>query len=349
MNSKRTVYAGNIAIGGPNPVIIQSMVNKHLDDSGKILEHIDILKEAGCQLIRIAYPSSEFKRDFSYIVKHSSMPVIADIHFDYKLAIEAIEIGAAKIRINPGNIKKRNLKQIIHVAKSASTPIRIGVNSGSLESDMLKKYHHPVPDALVESALNSIEFFRENDFEDIVVSIKSSDVKFMYESNLKLAEKCDFPIHLGVTEAGGMMRGSIKNAAGISSLLLNHVGDTIRVSLSADPIEEIKVAKIILKSLHLYNGAPDVIACPTCSRTTFDVIQIQEEVEKILEHSKKNITIAVMGCVVNGPGEAREADLGITGTPVNCILFKQGKIIFSGTKEEVMDKLVKEVELYEEN
>ncbi len=349
MNSEKSVLVSGIPIGGKHPIVIQSMVNTILSDKEKTLKQIELLKDEGCQLIRIAYSDRKFYNDFKYIIDNATMPVIADIHFDYKLAIEAIEAGASKIRINPGNIKKRNLVSIIKAAKTNKVPIRIGVNSGSLESELLMKYGHPVPEALVESAVNAVRFFENNDFDNIIISIKSSDVTFMYKANIILKEQIPYPIHLGVTEAGGIIRGTVKNSAGIASLLLNGVGDTIRISLSASPIEEIKIAKMLLKSLHLYENAPDIIACPTCSRTTFDVISMQSEIEKIFSRSDKNITIAIMGCVVNGPGEAKEADFGITGTTSQCILFKKGEIIFTGNKDAVLEKLYKEVEKNEKN
>lgn len=349
MNSKKTVFVSKIPIGGKHSIVIQSMVNTVISDRQKTLKQIELLKDEGCQLIRIAYSDRKFYNDFKHIVDNSVLPVIADIHFDYKLAIEAIEAGASKIRINPGNIKKCNLLSIINAAKTNKVPIRIGVNSGSLESELLVKYGHPVPEALVESAVNAIHFFEEQGFDNIIVSIKSSDVIFMYEANILLKKQIPYPIHLGVTEAGGIIRGAVKNSAGIASLLLNGIGDTIRVSLSASPIEEIRVVKMLLKSLHLYENAPDIIACPTCSRTTFDVISMQNEIEEIFSKSSKNITIAIMGCVVNGPGEAREADFGITGTDSQCILFKKGEIIFKGNRDDVLEKLYKEVEKNEKN
>lgn len=349
MSSQKTVLVGNVPIGGNNPVIIQSMVNTKIEHREDTIGQIERLKEAGCRLARVAYPSMKYSDDLRYIIGHSPLPVIADIHFDYKLAIDAIKAGAAKIRINPGNIGNKHMPEIIDAAGNANIPIRIGVNSGSLEKEFLEKYGHPVPEALVDSAVKSLKLFEERGFENIIVSIKSSDVKFMYMANMQLARVIDYPIHLGVTEAGGLIRGTVKNSAGIAALLLQNVGDTIRVSLSAEPEEEVHIGKMILKSLHMYSDAPDVISCPTCSRTTFDVISVQEEVEHLLSRSDKNITVAVMGCVVNGPGEAREADFGITGTESQCILFRKGKIIFKGSKDAVFNELVKGVNSYEKD
>ncbi|MFO8062574.1 MAG: flavodoxin-dependent (E)-4-hydroxy-3-methylbut-2-enyl-diphosphate synthase [bacterium] len=349
MNAERTVYVGDVPIGGSHPVVIQSMINTDLKERDRSLDQITRLHESGSRIVRIAYPGSQYRDDFEYIVSRAPCPVIADIHFSADLAVEAMDMGASKIRINPGNIKRRNLKRIIDKARLCNVPIRIGVNSGSLEKDLLEKYGHPVPDGLVESALRSIAFFEENDFDNIVLSVKSSDVNFMIESNVKLARKTDYPIHLGVTEAGGLIRGTVKNSIGIGYLLKNNIGDTVRVSLSTEPEKEIEVAKKMLKALHLYGNAPDVISCPTCSRSTFDVAGMQETVEKHLENVKKDITVAVMGCVVNGPGEAKEADFGITGSLNECVLFRKGEIIFKGNPENAIKKLLEEVDRYEKD
>ncbi len=345
MNSKRTVYVGNIPIGGKHPVVIQSMTNTKTEDYKSTLEQINNLYRKGAQIVRVSYPDIKCKDSLKKIVKYSPCPIIADIHFDYKLAISAIDIGCAKIRINPGNISKRNLSEIIKVAKEKDVPIRIGVNGGSLEKEILKKYNYPSSDALFESIKKSVEFFLDKGFDKLVLSVKSSDVIEMIKANLKLKE-LDFPVHLGVTEAGGLLRGSIKNSIGISYLLLNGVGDTIRVSLSDSPIYEIDTAKIILSSIHMSSNVPDVIACPTCSRTTFDVVSVQKEVEKILENVNKNVKVAVMGCVVNGPGEAKDADIGITGGQGIGVLFKKGEIIKKGPIDEVLKNFYEELKKY---
>ncbi len=343
MSSKKTVYVGNVPIGGGNPVIIQSMANTDTKDYEKTLQQIEVLHEAGASVMRVAFYDAECAGPFRRITEKAVCPVVADIHFDWKLAVSAIENGAAKIRINPGNIAKRNLLKIIDCAKANKVPVRIGVNSGSLEREILEKYSHPSPEALAESAVNAVRFFNENSMENIIISIKSSDVSDMVRANTIVSEQIEYPLHIGVTEAGGMIRGTIKNSIGIGSLLMNGIGDTIRVSLSEDPQREIETAIIILRSLHMYRNAPDIIACPTCSRSTFDVINAQKIVEEKFGRLKKDVSIAVMGCVVNGPGEAKEADYGITGAGKSCILFKEGGIVFRGTFEEVLERLEKEV------
>ncbi|MEO0281607.1 MAG: flavodoxin-dependent (E)-4-hydroxy-3-methylbut-2-enyl-diphosphate synthase [candidate division WOR-3 bacterium] len=345
MNSKKTVYVGKVPIGGKNPVVIQSMTNTKTEDYESTIRQIEDLHRRGAQIVRVSYPDIKCKDSLKKIVKNSPCPIIADIHFDYKLAISAMEIGCAKIRINPGNISKKNLLKIIKVAKERNIPIRIGVNGGSLEKEILEKYNYPNADALFESIKKSVDFFLDNDFDNLVLSVKSSDVFEMIDANMKMKE-LDFPIHLGVTEAGGLLRGSIKNSIGISYLLLNGVGDTIRVSLSESPLYEVDVAKIILSSLHINSNVPDVIACPTCSRTTFDVISVQKEVEKILENVNTKIKVAVMGCVVNGPGEAKDADLGITGGHGTGVLFKKGKIVKTGPIEEILKIFYEELKNY---
>ncbi|HAF07504.1 MAG: flavodoxin-dependent (E)-4-hydroxy-3-methylbut-2-enyl-diphosphate synthase [bacterium] len=345
MNSKKTVYVGNIPIGGKHPVVIQSMTNTKTEDYKSTLDQINQLYERGAQIVRVSYPDIKCKDSLKKIVKDSPCPIIADIHFDYKLAISAIDIGCAKIRINPGNISKRNLSEIIKVAKEKDVPIRIGVNGGSLEKEILKKYNYPSSDALFESIKKSVEFFLDKGFDKLILSVKSSDVIEMIKANLKLKE-LDFPVHLGVTEAGGILRGSIKNSIGISYLLLNGVGDTIRVSLSDSPVYEIDTAKIILSSIHMSSNVPDVIACPTCSRTTFDVVSVQKEVENILENVKSNVKVAVMGCVVNGPGEAKDADIGITGGKDIGVLFKKGEIVQKGPIDKVLKNFYEELRKY---
>ena len=347
MNSKVEVNVGGVKIGGKNRVVIQSMTNTDTHDAESTLKQINALYEAGAEIVRVAYPDKECYASFKKIIGESPCPIVADIHFDAKLAIDAIRCGAHKIRINPGNINKKSLVEIIEAAKAAGIPIRIGVNSGSLEKDILERHGSPTEEALVESAERSIQFFESNGFKNLVVSIKSSDVMHMIRSNMLLKNKCEYPIHLGVTEAGGLLRGSIKNSIGVSNLILNGVGDTIRVSLSENPEKEVEAAKIILKSMHMYTKAPDIISCPTCSRTTFDVIGTSRQIEDILKKSRKNIKVAVMGCVVNGPGESAEADFGITGSGNTCVLFKKGKIILQGDRELVYNRLLKEMEEYE--
>lgn len=348
MNSNVEVSIGRVKLGAGNPVVIQSMTNTDTHDYKSTLKQIGEMYESGAELVRVAYPDRECMEPFRKITSSAPCPIIADIHFDAKLAVDAIKAGASKIRINPGNLSKKNILEIISAAKDSGVPIRIGVNSGSLEKDILEKYGSPTEEALAESAIRSIGFFEENGFKNLVVSIKSSDVMHMIKSNMLLKGKCSYPIHIGVTEAGGLLRGSIKNSIGISVLLLNGVGDTIRVSLSDDPSKEVEAAKMILKSMHMYSKAPDIISCPTCSRTTFDVIGTSNELEQVLKRSKKNIKVAVMGCVVNGPGESAEADFGITGSGNDCVVFKKGEIIFKGAKEPAFNRLLKEMEEYED-
>ncbi|MGE3063257.1 MAG: flavodoxin-dependent (E)-4-hydroxy-3-methylbut-2-enyl-diphosphate synthase [bacterium] len=346
MNSKKIVYVGNIPIGGGFPVVIQSMTNTDTSDSASTLKQIRQLYERGAQIVRVSYPEISCKNSFKRIIENSPCPIIADIHFDYRLAVSAIELGAHKIRINPGNMPKNNLKEIVRAAKERNVPIRIGVNSGSLEKDLLKKYNHPSKEALAESMKRSVGFFEEQGFEQIILSVKSSDVVSMIEANMLIKKLFEYPIHLGVTEAGGLLRGSVKNSIGIGNLLMNGVGDTIRVSLSDSSLYEVDVAKMILRSIHINSNSPDIISCPTCSRTTFDVIEVQKLLEKKLEKSSKNITVAVMGCIVNGPGEAREADFGITGGKEESIVFKKNRIIFKGKKKDALKVLLQEVDDY---
>ena len=346
MNSKKIVYVGNVPLGGGFPIVIQSMTNTNTADFRATIKQVKQLFERGAQLVRVSYPDISCTESMKKIIEQSPCPIIADIHFDYRLAMKAIEIGAQKIRINPGNMPKKHLEEIIKAAKERNVPIRIGVNSGSLEKDILKKYQHPSEEALVESMQRSVDFFENKGFSQLILSVKSSDVLSMVKTNMMLKKMFGYPIHLGVTEAGGLLRGSVKNSIGISYLLMNKVGDTIRVSLSDSPLYEVDVAKIILRSLHINSNTPDVISCPTCSRTTFDVIGVQKIVEKKLEKSTKNLTVAVMGCVVNGPGEAKEADLGITGSSEMGIVFKKNKIIFKGSKEDAVKILLREVDDY---
>ncbi|MDD3803500.1 MAG: flavodoxin-dependent (E)-4-hydroxy-3-methylbut-2-enyl-diphosphate synthase [bacterium] len=347
MNSRKIIYAGNVPIGGGFPVVIQSMTNTNTNDSSATLKQIKQIHERGAQLVRVSYPDKSCRTSFKKIIDNSPCPVIADIHFDYKLAVDAIELGAHKVRINPGNMPKKHLEEIIKAAKERNIPLRIGVNSGSLEKDLLKKHGHPSEDALAESMKRAVGFFEDKDFSQLVLSVKSSDVLSMIKVNMMIKKMFDYPIHLGVTEAGGLLRGSVKNSIGIASLLMKNVGDTIRVSLSDSPLYEVDVAKMILRAIHINTNSPDIISCPTCSRTTFDVIATQKTIEKMLEKSTKNVKVAVMGCVVNGPGEAREADFGITGNANEGIVFKKDKIIFRGLKEDALKVLMKEVNDYE--
>lgn len=338
---------GNFSIGGDFPVVMQSMCSTRTENVRETVEQIQRLEEAGCQMIRIAIPNMETAEKISDIKLNIHIPIVADIHFDYRLALKAIEMGADKIRINPGNIGSEDrLEQIISSAKKANAAMRLGVNAGSLEQHLWDKYSRPSPEALVESALNWIKIFEKYNFTNFVIAVKSSDVPETVQAYEMLAEKCDYPFHLGITEAGIPPYGSIKSSIGIGALLLKGIGDTIRVSITDDPVEEIKVCKMILKSLHLYNMEPEVISCPTCGRIEVDLMKLSREIEDALIKIGKPIKVSVMGCAVNGPGEAREADWGIMGGRKQAAIFRRGKIL----KWVAEDKVVKEfIQLVGEN
>lgn len=318
------------------------MCKTRTENSAATIAQILKLEKEGCKIIRVAVPNLDAASAMSHIKKKIHIPLVADIHFDYRLALEAIKNGADKVRINPGNIGgEERVSQILKSAKTAKTALRLGVNCGSLERNLLLKYGRPSPQALAESALNWIKIFEKNKFYNFVVSIKSSDVIETVEAHEILAGKCEYPFHLGITEAGLPPYGIIKSAVGIGSLLLKGIGDTIRVSLCADPVEEIKSAKQILKSLHLYNEEPEVIACPTCGRTEIDLIEIARQVEHRLLKIKKPIKVSVMGCTVNGPGEAAEADFGIAGGRKQGAIFKKGKIIKWVPEKNLVNEFIK--------
>lgn len=341
----RKVKVGSQYIGGDAPVSIQSMTNTDTRDVNATLNQINELYKAGCEIIRCAVPDMEAAKALEEICKKSPIPVVADIHFDYKLALEAIKNGVSALRINPGNIGKVDKVRIVaEAAKAKNIPIRIGVNSGSLEKDILERDGKPTAKGLVESALRHVKILEELDFYDIVISIKSSDVVMMIEAYRLMSEKCNYPLHLGVTESGTPFRGTIKSSIGLGTLLAEGIGDTIRVSLTSDPIEEIKVAKEILKSLGLRENGLQFISCPTCGRTQINLIKIAQEVEKKLESVNKNIKVAVMGCAVNGPGEAREADIGIAGGKGEGLIFKKGIIVKKVKEEDLIEELMKEIE-----
>ncbi|WP_271808623.1 flavodoxin-dependent (E)-4-hydroxy-3-methylbut-2-enyl-diphosphate synthase [Clostridium beijerinckii] len=341
----RKVKVGNVFVGGESPVTVQSMTNTRTKDVESTLNQIEKLYNAGCDIIRCAVLDMEDAESLGEITKRSPIPVVADIHFDYKLALKAIENGVSALRINPGNIGSVDRIKILKEACSEKKiPIRIGVNSGSLEKDILEKYGMPTAEGLVESALRHVKILEDLDFHDIVISIKSSSVQMMIECYRLIAEKCDYPLHLGVTEAGTIQRGTIKSSIGIGTLLAEGIGDTIRVSLTTDPIEEIKVGIEILKALGLRKKGVEFVSCPTCGRTQINLIKIAEEVEKRLENYKKDIKVAVMGCVVNGPGEARESDIGIAGGKGEGIIFKKGEIIKKVKEEDLIDALMEEIE-----
>ena len=341
----RKVKVGSCYIGGDSPVTIQSMTNTDTRDVNATLTQINALYEAGCEIIRCAVPDMKAAEALKEICERSPMPVVADIHFDYKLALAAIENGVSALRINPGNIGSvEKVKAVVEVAKAKNIPIRIGVNSGSLEKEILERDGYPTAKGLVESALKHVRILEELEFYDIVISIKSSDVTMMIDAYRLMSESCNYPLHLGVTESGTPFRGTIKSSIGLGTLLAEGIGDTIRVSLTSDPIEEIKVAKEILKALNLRKSGLQFVSCPTCGRTQINLIKIAEEVEKKLESINKNIKVAVMGCAVNGPGEAREADIGIAGGRGEGLIFKKGIIVRKVKEEDLIEELMKEIE-----
>lgn len=345
MSSKIQVKAGNVVIGGGADVSVQSMLNiPSTDIEGSVKQAIE-LEKAGCQIIRAAIPNIDAVKLIPALKEAVSVPIVADIHFDYKLALEACAAGVDKIRINPGNIGSDDrVKAVANACKTRNIPIRIGVNSGSLEKEILAKYGHPTPQALCDSALYHASLLEKFDFNDIVLSMKSSTVSTMVEAYELASQQCDYPLHLGVTEAGTERMGIIKSSAGIGSLLLHGIGDTIRVSLTADPIKEVYAAFDILKALDIQKDGIQFVSCPTCGRTRIDLVKIAGEVEERLKDCKKNIKVAVMGCVVNGPGEAREADIGIAGGDGCGLVFKKGEIVCKVPEDKLVDALVEEIE-----
>ena len=342
----RQINVGGITIGGGAPVVIQSMLNTKTTDVEGSLEQIRQLKNAGCQIARLAVPNMEAARTFADICKESPLPLVADIHFDYKLAIAAAEGGAAKIRINPGNIGGEDRVQaVVDVCRDKKIPIRIGVNGGSLDKKLLEKYGHPTAEALVESAFEHLELLEKRGFYDTCVSMKSSTVPTMVAAARLFREKCDYPIHIGVTETGPVRQGLIKSAMGIGALLLDGIGDTIRVSLTDDPVEEVYAAKDILKAAGLRKEGVNIVSCPTCGRTRIDLIGLVNRVDEALKDCQKPITVAVMGCVVNGPGEAREADIGIAGGDGWGMIFEKGEQVEKLPYDELLPALLKRIEL----
>ena len=342
---KRTVNVGGVKIGGENPVSVQSMTNTDTRDVKKTAEQINALADAGCEIVRVAVPDMQAAEAVREIKKQIKIPLVCDIHFDYRLALECIKGGADKIRINPGNIgDKERVKAVADACKKRGIPIRIGVNGGSLERDILAKYKRPTADALVESAFSHVRILEDLDFYDIVVSMKVSDVTEMIKAYKKFDAMSDIPLHVGVTEAGTKNAGVIKSAVGIGALLSCGIGNTIRVSLTADPIEEIYAAKEILKVLELKKGEAQLISCPTCGRTRINMIPIATEMEKRLRNIHKNIKVAVMGCAVNGPGEAREADIGVAGGNGEGLIFKKGEIFKKVPEADIIPVLMEEIE-----
>lgn len=338
----RVVKVGNLLIGGENPIVIQSMTNTTTSDVEATVNQIKKLEAAGCQMVRMTINNEEAAKAIGEIKKRVDVPLCADIHFDYKLALLAIENGIDKLRINPGNIgSDENIKAVVEKAKEKNIPIRIGVNSGSIEKHILEEYGKPTADGMVESAMYHINLLEKNGFNDIVVSLKASNVKMMVEAYRKISKLVDYPLHLGVTEAGTAFQGTVKSAIGIGALLVDGIGDTIRVSLTEDPVEEIKVAKEILKVLGLIEAGVEIVSCPTCGRTEIDLIGLAKKVEKEFENENRKIKIAVMGCVVNGPGEAREADYGVAGGKGVGVLFKKGQIVKKVDESEILIELKK--------
>ena len=340
----KKVKIGNCVFGGEK-IYIQSMLNVPADDIENSVKQAVELEKAGCEIIRAAVPRVENAALIEALKNAVNVPIVADIHFDYKIALACVERGVDKIRINPGNIGSEDgVKAVADACRAKNIPIRIGVNSGSLEKRLLEKYGSPTPEALVESALEHVKLLNKFDFDDIVISIKSSNVRLMIAAYRLLAQKTDYPLHLGVTEAGTERMGIIKSAVGIGSLLCDGIGSTIRVSLTADPIKEVYAAKDILKACGLYEGA-EIVSCPTCGRTKIDLISLAGAVEKLLADGKKTIKVAVMGCVVNGPGEAREADIGIAGGNGEGLIFRKGQILRKVPEKMLLSELKKEIDL----
>lgn len=344
-DNTRVVRIGNRVIGGGNPILIQSMTNTSTEDVKACVEQIRSLTEAGCEIIRCTVPNEEAAKALREIKKEISIPLVADIHFDYRMAILAMENGADKIRINPGNIgSKENLHAVVSEAKDRDIPIRVGVNSGSLEKHLIEKYGGVCADGIVESAFDKIHMIEDMGYDNIVVSIKSSDVLMCVDAHKKLAPKCPYPLHVGITEAGTVRSGNIKSAIGLGLILNEGIGDTVRVSLTGDPVEEIVSARQILRTLGLRKGGVEVVSCPTCGRTKIDLIKLAGEVEKMVTGYDLPIKVAVMGCVVNGPGEAREADIGIAGGIGEGLLIKKGEVVKKLPEGELLSALKYELD-----
>ena len=337
---KKQINVGGVAIGGGAPVTIQSMTNTRTSDVEATLAQIRALAAAGCEIVRVAVPDMDAARAVAKIKEHSPLPVVVDIHFDYKLALEAIAAGADKVRINPGNIGGEDrVKAVADACRLRNIPIRIGVNGGSLEKELLAKYGRVCPEAMVESAFGHIKLLNKFDFDDICVSLKSSSVPFTMKAYQIMSQESNYPLHIGVTEAGTVKMGTLKSAVGIGGLLALGIGDTMRVSLSADPVEEIYAARDILKAAGIRKDGAELVSCPTCGRTRIDLISMAGEVEERLKSVNKDITVAVMGCIVNGPGEASAADCGIAGGIGEGVLFKKGQIIKKVPQDQLVDEL----------
>lgn len=340
----KTIKIGNVAIGGNNPIVVQSMTTTDTRDTAKTIEQIRKLEEAGCELVRVAVVDEEAAHNISHIKEGINIPLVADIHFDYRLALISANAGADGLRINPGNIgEKYKVQEVVRICKDKNIPIRIGVNAGSIDKKILAKYGEINAEAMVESAMQNIRILEDMNFTDIKVSLKASSVNLTVDAYKLMAENVDYPLHLGITEAGTKDRGLIKSALGLGNLLTAGIGDTIRVSLTADPVDEVWAAYEILRNLNLRSRGVEIVSCPTCGRCEIDLIKIAEEVDQKLRNIDKPIKIAVMGCVVNGPGEAREADFGIAGGKGLGLLFKKGEIIRKVKEEELVSELLKEI------
>ena len=348
-NNTKIIKIGDKVIGGGNPILIQSMTNTETSDIDATVKQIKALEEAGCDIVRCTANTLAAARAFDKLKEQTSVPLVADIHFNYNLAIEAIEHGADKIRINPGNIGgEEKLKAVVEAAKKKNIPIRVGVNSGSLEQQFIDKYHGVSAEGRVESALDKVRMIEEQDYDNIVISIKSSDVLMSVKTHQLIAERTKYPLHVGITESGTLWSGNIKSSVGLGIILNQGIGDTIRVSLTGDPVEEVKTGKLILKTLGLRNDGITLVSCPTCGRTHIDLIGLAEQTEKLISnYSHLNIKVAVMGCAVNGPGEAREADLGIAGGEGEGLIFKKGEILRKVPQDTLLAELKKELDSWE--
>lgn len=344
MASKKTVKVGQFILGGGNPVRVQSMLNTRAEDTSAGIEQAKELEKTGCEIIRATAPNMDAVKTIAALKENISVPIVADIHFDYKMALESLAAGVDKVRINPGNIGSDDkVKLVANECKRRNVPIRIGVNSGSVEKHILAKYGSPTPDALVESALYHASLLEKFDFDDIVISIKSSDVATTVAAYRLLASKCDYPLHIGITEAGTKRMGIIKSAAGLGSLLLDGIGDTLRVSLTGNVTDEVAAGYDILKAVGIRRNGVNIVSCPTCGRTRIDIIGLAEKVEQAVASIDKNITVAVMGCAVNGPGEAREADIGVAGGDGEGLIFKKGEILRKVPEDKLFDELMDEI------
>lgn len=343
-DNTKVIHIGDRVIGGGNPVLIQSMTNTRTDDVEATVKQIKALTLAGCDIIRCAVPDMKAAEAIKDIKKQITIPLVADIHFDYNLAITAIENGADKIRINPGNIGSTDrVKAVVDKAKEKNIPIRVGVNSGSLEKELLEKYNGVTAEGIVESALNKVKMIEDLGYDNLVISIKSSDVLMCVKAHELIAQQTNYPLHVGITESGTLLSGNIKSSVGLGIILNQGIGDTIRVSLTGDPLEEIKSAKLILRTLGLKKGGVEVVSCPTCGRTKIDLIKLANEVESMVEDIPLDIKVAVMGCVVNGPGEAKEADIGVAGGIGEGLLIKHGEIIKKVPEKELLNTLREEL------